>query len=77
MCIDKLADIANKYKNSYHSRINMKPVDVKSSTCIDFDKKISKEYSKFGFGDHNRISCNHVKTFLQKNSFQISLKKFL
>ena len=34
--IDKLADVVNKYKNTYHSTIKMKPVDVKSTTYIDF-----------------------------------------
>ena len=29
--IDKLDDIFNKYINTYHSAIKMKPVDVKSS----------------------------------------------
>ena len=32
--IDKLDDIVNKYNNTYHSNIKMKPVDVKSSTYI-------------------------------------------
>ena len=36
--IDKL-DIVNKYNNTYHSTIKMKPVDVKSSTYIDPSKK--------------------------------------
>ena len=30
VCIDKLDDIVNKYNNTYHSTIKMKPVDVKS-----------------------------------------------
>ena len=30
--IDKLDDIVNKYNNSYHNSIKMKPVDVKSNT---------------------------------------------
>ena len=34
--IDKLDDIINKYHNTYHSAIKMKPVDVKSRTCINF-----------------------------------------
>ena len=33
--IDKLADIVNKYSNTYHSTISMKSVDVKPSTFID------------------------------------------
>ena len=53
--IDKLDDIVNKYKNIYHSTIKMKPVDVKSKTYIDFDKKNNKEDSKFNVGDHVRI----------------------
>ena len=32
--IDKLDDVVNKYNNTYHSTIKMKPVDVKSSTYI-------------------------------------------
>ena len=45
--IDKLADIVNKYKNQYHSTIKMKPVDVKSSKYINFNKKNVKEDPKF------------------------------
>ena len=33
--IDKLDDIVDKYNNTYHSTIKMKPVNVKSSTYID------------------------------------------
>ena len=36
--INKLDDIANKYNNTYHSTIKMKPVDVKSNTYIDSSK---------------------------------------
>ena len=35
---DKLDDIVNKYNNTYHSTIKMKPVHVKSNTYIDFNK---------------------------------------
>ena len=34
--IDKLDDIVNKYNNTYHKTINIKPVDVKSSTYSGF-----------------------------------------
>ena len=37
--IDKLDDIVNKYNNTYHSTIKMKPAEVKSSTYFDFDEK--------------------------------------
>ena len=51
-------DIVNKYNNRYPSTINMKPLDVKSSTYIDFDKKNNKEDPKFKVGDHVAISKN-------------------
>ena len=39
--IDKLDDIVNKYNNTCHRTIKMKPVDVKYNTYIDFDKQIN------------------------------------
>ena len=36
--IDKLDDIVNKYNNTYHRTIKMKPVDVKDNTYIGFKK---------------------------------------
>ena len=56
MYIDKLDDIVNKYNNTYHSLINMKPVDVKSSTYIDSSKEINYENLRFKIGDIVRIS---------------------
>ena len=35
MYIDNWDDIVNKYNNTYHSTIRMKPVDVKQSTYIE------------------------------------------
>ena len=67
--------IVNKYNNIYHRAIKMKPVDIKSSTCIDSSKEINDTDPKFKVGDIVRIS--NIKTFLQKAMFQISLKKFL
>ena len=52
--IDKLNGIANKYKNTYHSTIKMKPVNVKCSTYIDFNKKNNEENDKLEVGDQNR-----------------------
>ena len=36
MYIDKLDDTVNKYNNTYRRTIEMKPVNVNSSTYIDF-----------------------------------------
>ena len=73
--IDKLADIVNKYNNTYHSTIKIKPVDVKSSSNIDFNKESNKEDPKFKVGDHVRIS--KYKNIFAKSYFQIGVKKFL
>ena len=52
--IDKLADIVNKYNNTYYRTIKLKPVDVKSSTYIDFNKENNEEDPKLEVGDHIR-----------------------
>ena len=45
--IDKLDDIVNKYNNTYHSSVKMKPVDVKSSTYFDSGKGINVKDPQF------------------------------
>ena len=59
--IDKLDDIVNKYNNTYHRKVKMKPDDVKVITHIDStelhsNKKINDKDPKFKVGDHVRIS---------------------
>ena len=73
--IDKLDDLINKYNNTYHSTIKMKPVDGKSSTYIDFGKKIMKNILNLKLVTMKEP--RNIKTILQKATFQISLKKFL
>ena len=53
--IEQLDNIVNKYNNTYHSTIKIKPVDVNWNTCIDFDRKNNKEDPKFKVGDRVRI----------------------
>ena len=56
--IDKLHGIYkyNKYNNTYHSTIKMKPVDVKSNTYIDSSKEIINKDPKFEIDGIVRIS---------------------
>ena len=56
MFIDKLEDKVNKYNNTYHNRIKMRPVGVKDKTYIDFGKK--NNYKDHKFGDYVQISKN-------------------
>ena len=53
---DVLDDIVNKYKNTIHRTIKMKPVDVKDNTYVDSKKEVNDKDSKFKVGDHVRIS---------------------
>ena len=44
--IDKLNDIVNKYNNTYHRPIKMKPIDVKDNTYTDFEKEVNDKRPK-------------------------------
>ena len=54
--IDILDDIVNKYNNTYHTTIKMKPIDVKDNTYINTSKKINYKDTTFKVGDRVRIS---------------------
>ena len=54
--IDKLDDIVDEYNNTYHKTIKMKPIDVKDTTYIDFEKEVNNKDPKFKVGDYVRIS---------------------
>ena len=56
MYIDKLDDIVDEYNNTYHTKIKMKPINVKDNTYINTDKEINNKDPKFKVGDHVRIS---------------------
>ena len=60
--IDKLDDIVNKYNNTNHNTIKMKPVYVKSYTYINFDKDTNSKDPKFKIG---------LKKFLWIKKFKI------
>ena len=61
--IDKLDDIVNKYNNTYHRTIKMKPVDVKDNTYIGFKKEIRDKDPKLKVADHIRSSkCKNIFT---------------
>ena len=54
--IHKLDKIINKYINTYHNTIKMKPVDVKDNTYIEFNKESNNKNPKFKVTDPVRIS---------------------
>ena len=53
--IDKLNDKVIESNNAYHRTIEMKPIDVKDNTYVNFDKEVNDEDPKFKVGDHVRI----------------------
>ena len=53
---DLLDDIVNKYNNTVHKTIKMKPIDVKDNTCVDSKKEVNCKDPKFKVGNHVRIS---------------------
>ena len=62
--INKLDDTVNKYNNTYHRTIKMKPVDVEDNTYIDFEKEVNDKDPKFKV-------CDYVKISKYKNIFAI------
>ena len=54
--IDKSNAIVNKYNNTYHTTVKMKPIDVKDNTYINTSKKINYKDPKFKVSDYVRIS---------------------
>ena len=61
MYIDKLDDTVDKYNNTYHRTIKMKPINVNYihiSTYINFDVESNDEDSKFKVSNHGKILKN-------------------
>ena len=53
---DVLDDIINKYNNTVHRTIKMKPIDVTSDSYAEYNEDFNKKDPKFKVGDHVRIS---------------------
>ena len=53
---DVLDDIVNKYNNTVHRTIKMKPIDVTSDSYAEYNEDSNVTKPKFKVGDHVRIS---------------------
>ena len=69
---DKLDNIVNKYNNTYHRRIKMKPTDVNQAPIIILIKKIIRNVLSLKL--MIILEYQNIKIILQKVIFQISLK---
>ena len=50
-----LDDIVNKYNNTVHRTIKMKPIDVTSDSYAEYNEDSNEKDPKFKVGDHVRI----------------------
>ena len=57
---DMLDDIVNKYNNTVHKTIKMKPIDVTDNSYAEYNEDFNKKDPKFG---------DHVQTSKYKNIF--------
>ena len=59
--LDVLNDIVDKYNNTYHGTIKMKPIDFKSDSFAEYNEESNEKDPKFKVGDHVRISkCKNI-----------------
>ena len=54
--IDVLNDIVNKYNNTVHKTIKMKPIDVTGDSYVEYNEDFNKKGPKFKVNDHVGIS---------------------
>ena len=54
--LNVLDDIVDKYNNTYHNSIRMKPADATNVSFVEYSEKFNKKDPKFKVGDHVRIS---------------------
>ena len=73
--IGKLDDIVNKYNNTYHITIKIKPFDLTSNTYIDSSKEINDKTRNLKL--LILLEYQNIKMSLQKVTLQIGLKTFL
>ena len=53
---DVLDDIVNKYNNTVHKTIKMKPIDVTDNSYAEYNEDFNKKDPRFKVGDHVTIS---------------------
>ena len=75
MYFDVLDDVVDKCNNKYHRTIEMKPIDVKYDSFVEYNEDSNEKDPKFKVGDHVRIS--KYKNFLLKAIVQTGQKRCL
>ena len=53
---DVIDDIVNKYDNTFHKTIKMKPIDVTNNSYAEYNENFNKKDPEFNVGDNVRNS---------------------
>ena len=70
-----LDDIANKYNNTVHKTIKMKPIDVTDDSYAEYNEDFNKKILNLKLV--TMLEFQNIKSFLLKDILQIGQKKFL
>ena len=73
---DVLNDIVNKYNNTIHRTIKMKPIDVTDDSYAEYNEELNEKGPKFKVGDHVRIS-KHKNIFAKRYVSNCSEEVFI
>ena len=66
--------MVNKYNNTVHKTIKMKPVNVTDDSYVEYNEDFDKKDPKFRVGDH--VKAAKYKSIFRKDILQIGRKKF-
>ena len=69
-----LDDIVNKYNNTYHSSIKVKPKYVTDSVFVEYNEESDNKELKFKVGDNVRIS-KYKNIFIRSEEISVAKKK--
>ena len=72
---DVLDDTVDKYNNTYHRTMKMKPIYVKNDSFAKYNEESNEKDPRFKISDHVRIS--KYKNIFLKDTVQIGQKRFL
>ena len=72
---DVLDDIVNKYNNTVHRTIKIKPIDVTSDSYAEYNEDFNKPCPNLKLVITSEFQ--NTKTFLLKDALKIGQKKFL
>ena len=72
---DVLDDTVDKYNNTYHRTMKMKPINVKNDSFAKYNEESNEKDPRFKVSDHVRIS--KYKNIFLKDTVQIGQKRFL